>query len=75
MDNLALVIASYVVIAIMLILIALMFIKRKRIKDYRKELELLDKEKNEIESAPVVSELTKMETIVKNDKIEEKYKK
>ncbi len=75
MDNLALIIASYIVIAIMLILIALMYIKKKRIKDYRRELELLDKEKNEIESAPVVSELTKMETIIKNDKVEEKYKK
>ena len=40
-----------------------------------KELELLDKKKNEIESAPVVSELAKLETLVKNDKVEEKYKK
>ncbi len=75
MDNLALIIVAYIVIAILLIIIALMFIKKKRIKDYKRELELLDKEKNEIESAPVVSELTKMETIIKNDKVEEKYKK
>ena len=75
MDNWILVIIAYVVIAIVLILIALMLIKRKRLKDYKKELEVLDREKNEIESAPVVSELTKLETIIKNDKIEEKYKK
>lgn len=75
MDNLTLVIIAYLIIAIILILIALLCIKRKRIKDYRNELELLDKKKNEIESAPVVSELAKLETIVKNDKIEEKYKK
>lgn len=75
MGDVLLVILAYVVIGIILILIALNLIKRKKLKDYRRELELLDKKKNEIESAPVVSELAKLETIVKNDKIEEKYKK
>lgn len=75
MENIGIVIVVYVLIAILLILIALTYIKRKRIKDYKAELEVLDKEKNEIESAPVISELAKLETIVKNDKIEEKYKK
>lgn len=75
MDNIVLVVIAYVVIAIVLILVALLYIKKRRMKEYRKELELLDKKKNEIESAPVVSELAKLETIVKNDKIEEKYKK
>ena len=75
MNKIMLVVVAYVVIAILLILIALMYIKKRKLKEYRKELELLDKEKNEIVSAPVVSELTKMEPIVKNDKIEEKYKK
>lgn len=75
MENIGIVIVVYVLIAILLILIALTYVKRKRIKDYKAELEVLDKEKNEIESAPVISELAKLETIVKNDKIEEKYKK
>lgn len=75
MENIGLVIIVYVLIAILLILIALTCIKKKRVKDYKAELEVLDKEKNEIESAPVISELAKLETIVKNDKIEEKYKK
>ena len=65
----------YGAIMIVLILIILLLIKRKRLKKYRRELEELDKQKNEIESAPVVSELAKLETIVKNEKIEEKYKK
>lgn len=73
--NIALVIVAYVLIAAILVLIAFKYLKRKRIKEYKKELQLIDKEKNEIESAPVVSELAKLETIVKNDKIEEKYKK
>ena len=65
----------YGAILIVLILIILLLIKRKRLKRYRNELEELDKAKNEIESAPVVSELAKLETIVKNEKLEEKYKK
>ena len=65
----------YGAIIIVLILIILLIIKRKRLKKYRNELEALDKAKNEIESAPVVSELAKLETIVKNEKLEEKYKK
>ena len=73
--DILLVILAYAIIGIVILLIALTLIRRKRLKDYRKELELLDKKKNEIESAPVVSELAKLETIVKNDKIEEKYKK
>ena len=65
----------YGAIIIVLILIILLLIKRKRLKKYRSELEDLDRAKNEIESAPVVSELAKLETIVKNEKLEEKYKK
>ncbi len=65
----------YCAILIVLVLIILLLIKRKRLKKYRNELEELDKAKNEIESAPVVSELAKLETIVKNEKLEEKYKK
>lgn len=75
MSKIILLVVAYSAIAIVLVLIALALIKRKKLKDYKKELEALDKEKNEIESAPIVSELTKLETIVKNDKIEEKYKK
>lgn len=74
MDYLTLVITSYVIIAIVLIFVVLSFIRRKRVKRFKNELEVLDREKNEIESAPVISELAKLETIVKNDKIEEKYK-
>ena len=74
MDNLTLVITSYIIIAIVLIFVVLGLIKKNRLKRLKEELEVLDREKNEIESAPIVSELAKLETIVKNDKIEEKYK-
>lgn len=74
MGTTMLVILSYVAIFVLLIFIVISLIKRKKLKEYRRELELLDKKKNEIESAPIVSELAKLETLVKNDKIEEKYK-
>lgn len=74
MDNLTLVITSYIIIAIVLIFVVLSLIKKNRLKRLKEELEVLDREKNEIESAPIVSELAKLETIVKNEKIEEKYK-
>jgi len=73
-DYLTLVIASYIIIAIVLIFLVLSLIKKKRISRLKNELEILDREKNEIESAPIISELAKLETIIKNDKIEEKYK-
>lgn len=74
MDNLSFVIISYLVVAVVLIIVVIGLFKRKKNNSYRQELELLDRKKNEIESAPVVSELAKLETIVKNDKMEEKYK-
>lgn len=74
MDNLSFVIISYLIVAVVLIIVVIGLFKRKKNNSYRQELELLDRKKNEIESAPVVSELAKLETIVKNDKMEEKYK-
>ncbi len=74
MNNLTLVITTYIIIALILSFIVLSLIKRKRLNKYKEELETLDREKNEIASAPIMSELAKLETIVKNEKIEEKYK-
>lgn len=65
----------YGAIMLVLIIVIVLLVKKNRLKNYRKELEELDKQKNEIESAPVVTELAKLETIVKNEKLEEKYKK
>ena len=74
LDNLSLIIISYVIIALVLIFVVLGLIKKRRTNSFKVELEELDRKKNEIESAPVISELAKIETIVKNDKMEEKYK-
>ena len=74
MDKIVIVSLGYVAAFVIIILIAIYLIRKKRISDYRKEIDNLDKKKNEIESAPVVSELAKLETIVKNDKIPTWYK-
>ena len=67
-------IIAYLVAVILIVLISLKLIKNKRAKELAKKLEVLDREKNEIESAPVISELAKLETIVKNENMERRYK-
>lgn len=74
MESKALIIGTIIVVAVIIIAIVLNISKKKRTKAFKKQIELLDKEKNIIESTPVLSELAKVETIIKNDKMEEKYK-
>ena len=74
MESKTLIIGTIIVVAVIIITIVLNILKRKKNKSFKKQIELLDKEKNIIESTPVLSELAKVETIIKNDKMEEKYK-
>lgn len=67
-------IITFIIIAIISITILLIVLKNKKVGKYKKYISFLDKEKNQLESAPVVAELSKIETIIKNDKMEEKYK-
>lgn len=63
-----------VILSLIIILIVIIVTLRKRRYNLLKEhIEQLDREKNMIETAPIPSELAKLETIIKNDKIEEKY--
>ncbi len=63
------IVAATVVIAIVFFVV--FFESRKR--KIKKQVNELDTEKNLIASTPVASELAKVEAIVKNDKMEEKY--
>ena len=74
MNGVYLLIATFIVIAVILITVVLVMIQKHKIKVIKEELEQLDKEKNLIASTPVLSELSKVETIIKNDKMGEKYK-
>lgn len=70
----ALIIGTIIVILVVVIVICVNIFKRKRNRAYARQIAQLDKEKNIIESTPVLSELAKVETIIKNDKMEERYK-
>ncbi len=65
---------AYIIFAIIVTLIILKIIKNKQINKLKEYLEKLDIQKNELESAPVISELAKLETIAKNENMEKKYK-
>lgn len=75
MDNLVLLVVAYSLVVFIMIFLAIVILKKSKLKEYRLKIEELDKVKNEIESAPVVSEIVKIETIVKNEHMEEKYKR
>lgn len=74
MHGVYLLIGTFFIIAVILVTVVLMLLNKHRYKVLREEVEQLDKEKNLIISTPVYSELAKVESIVKNDKMEEKYK-
>lgn len=53
----------------------LLFIQRKNYSKVKKQLKNLEVEKNKIDSMPIVPELTKIETLNKNGKLETMYNK
>ena len=69
-----LIVATYLIVAVILVTIILHLITKHHQTEIEREVEQLDKEKNLIASTPVLSELSKVEAIVKNDKMEERYK-
>jgi len=73
MSGVHLLIASCIIFSIILVFVVLFTIQKKRVSRLKKEIIELDKEKNLIVSAPVMSEMTKVEAILKNEKLEEKY--
>lgn len=74
MDGVYLLIGTFFIIAVILVTVVLVLIQKHKYNVFRKEVEELDKAKNMIASTPVLSELSKVESIVKNDRMEEKYK-
>ena len=68
-----LIIGSYLVICIIIVIVALHFIRRSIANKYRRRVRDLEVAKNMVASTPVSLELSKVEPIIKNDKMEEKY--
>ena len=64
-----------IIILILLIIIAFKIIyKKKKASSIEKIINKLEKEKNLLINVPVLNELNKVEALVKNNKLEEKYK-
>ena len=70
-----LIIGSAVVIALLIVIVILHFVKKAEMKYYRNKLKNLEVQRNMVASTPVLVELSKVEPIIKNDKMEEKYNK
>ncbi len=74
MDRIILIIATVYVVMIVSIILILNFIQSRKNKKYKMILDQLEIEKNQINSAPIIPELSKIENYLKNDKIETLYK-
>ena len=70
-----LIIGSAVVIALIIVIVILHLVRKAELKYYRNKVKNLEIERNMIASTPVLLELSKVEPIIKNDKMEEKYNK
>ncbi len=66
-------IGTLIVFLIVFIVILISVIKSKKKKRMYKALDELEKEKNLLINVPVLSELSKVEALIKNNKLEEKY--
>lgn len=74
MTSATLLIWTYFIVSVILIVVSLNIIQKIRNDKYKKEIEALDREKNLISNIPIPQELSRVEVIIKNEKLEEKYK-
>lgn len=75
MDTVIMSMIGLVLLACIVIVTVLVLIQRKNAENIKKQLENLEIEKNKIDSAPIIPELTKVESLVKNEKLETMYNK
>ena len=73
MDGLILIVITIFVISSITVGVVLSIIQNKKNKKYKKTLEKLEVEKNIVDSTPIMSELAKLESYLKNDKINVMY--
>jgi len=64
---------TYYIVSIIIIVLVLNFINRKEKKKYQEEIVTLEREKNLIISSSILSELSKVEALVNNEKMQETY--
>ena len=68
-----LIIGSAVVLALIIVIVILHVVKKAEMRYYRNKIKNLEVQRNQVASTPVLLELSKVEPIIKNDKMEEKY--
>ena len=75
MDTIIMAIIFSVLFAVILIVTVLVLIQKNKSIGIKKQLSKLEVEKNKIDSTPIIPELTKIESLVKNEKLETMYNK
>lgn len=73
MDGQFLIVGSVVVVSLVIVIIILRFVVKLESKFYRGKVKDLEVKRNLVASTPVLLELSKVEPIIKNEKMEEKY--
>ena len=68
-----LIIGSAIVIALVIVVVILLVVRKLEARYYKSQVKDLEVERNLIASTPVLLELSKVEPIIKNDRMEEKY--
>ena len=75
MNGQFLIIGSVIVISLVIVIVILHFVKKAELKYYNNKIKKLEVQRNLVASTPVLLELSKVEPIIKNDKMEERYNK
>jgi len=73
MDNTKILIIAIIVTVILSVFVVKHILRRRKKKKYKKMIEDLDYQKNELDTSPVGPELIKMKEYVSNDKLEVMY--
>lgn len=73
MGGQVLIIATAVIICLIIVILTFVFVRHKEKKVFTDKLKELEVDKNQITSTPVLLELSKLEPIIKNEFMEEKY--
>ncbi len=74
MDTVTIYLIAFGVVAFISVIVFFLLARTKTIQRIKKEVEQLERERNLIVSTPVMSELSKIDAVVKNSELEHKYK-
>lgn len=73
MDLQKLYLIAIIIVILILLVVFIVTYRKKKISNLKEKLEELERQRNLIVATPVMTELSKIEVIVKNDKLEDKY--